>query len=127
MHRRTLPIDVPAVGPSRIARPAAALLALMLASAAAPAWALRCGNDVVGVGDSTLELLEACGEPTLVEHFDGRTPYRKYDSLTGEYYSDWIARPYDVWTYNFGPRRFIQRIIIREGRIYRIDSEGYGY
>lgn len=127
MRRRAPPIDPTASGRATPPSHLAVLLALCLAVFAAPAWALRCGNDVVGVGDTTFELLEACGEPTLVERFDDRLPYRTFDTLTGEYYTDWIAQPYDVWTYNFGPRRFVQRIIIKEGKIYRIESRGYGY
>ncbi|MGB5734726.1 MAG: DUF2845 domain-containing protein [Thiohalocapsa sp.] len=94
---------------------------------AAPAYALRCGNNVVSEGDSTLLLLRHCGEPTLKEQVVDRVPVRAYDQFRDEYYLLYEEQSYDVWTFNFGPRRFVQRITIKGGKIYRIESQGYGY
>jgi hypothetical protein len=98
-----------------------------LALCALPAHALRCGNNIVSEGDSTMLLLRNCGEPTQKEHFVDRIPVGTYDQVRGEYYTAYDEQPYDVWTYNFGPRRFIQRITIKGGKIHRIESQGYGY
>jgi hypothetical protein len=35
--------------------------------------------------------------------------------------------PVEVWTYNFGPDRFMQRIRFENGVIVRIESLGYGF
>jgi hypothetical protein len=93
----------------------------------APAHALRCGTNVVSEGDSTMTLLHHCGEPTMREQQERRVLSRRYDSLRGVYYDDYILVPYEIWTYNFGPRRFIQRITIEGGRIRSIEGAGYGY
>jgi hypothetical protein len=94
---------------------------------AGPAHALRCGNNIVSRGDSTLTLLRNCGEPTLREQFVERTPYRAFDRTRNEHYTAYDEQPYEIWTYNFGPRRFIQRITIKDGKIQRIESQGYGH
>jgi hypothetical protein len=98
-----------------------------LALCALPVHALRCGNNIVSQGDSTMLLLRNCGEPTLKEQFVDRVPVRAYDQVRNESYTTYDEQPYDVWTYNFGPRRFVQRITIKGGKIYRIESQGYGY
>jgi len=98
-----------------------------LALCALPAHALRCGNNIVSEGDSTMLLLRNCGEPTLKEQFVDRIPVRTYDQVTNAYFTAYGEQPYDVWTYNFGPRRFVQRITIKGGKIHRIESQGYGY
>ncbi|NBC13710.1 MAG: DUF2845 domain-containing protein [Gammaproteobacteria bacterium] len=93
----------------------------------APAHALRCGTGVVSEGDSTLELLQTCGEPTLKEQTERQVSYRIYDRVHGRYTTAYDTVPVEIWTYNFGPRRFIQRITIEDGRIKRIERGGYGY
>lgn len=103
------------------------LLLCLLALAAGPAQALRCGSGIVDVGDTTLDLLRTCGKPVLKERFEEPLVGRRYDPGTGSYFPYAGTSSYDVWTYNFGPSRFVQRIIIQNGRIYRIESEGYGF
>jgi hypothetical protein len=103
------------------------VLLLCLILTATPAAALRCGTSVVSEGDSTLRLLERCGEPTQVERFEHQAPVKRYDPLHERYYTDYAAEPYEIWTYNFGPRRLITHIRVRHGKIERIDTGGYGY
>ncbi|MGD0845263.1 MAG: DUF2845 domain-containing protein [Geobacteraceae bacterium] len=33
----------------------------------------------------------------------------------------------DDWTFNFGPDRFQYHILLKNGRVWKIDSLGYGY
>ena len=42
-----------------------AFLICVLLVAASPALALRCGNNIVDVGDTKIEVLSKCGEPTV--------------------------------------------------------------
>ncbi|MCF7977160.1 MAG: DUF2845 domain-containing protein [Chromatiaceae bacterium] len=95
--------------------------------AAAPAHALRCGNSVISEGDSTLRLKRFCGEPAQVEQREDRVAVERYDSSRQHYYTDYVVKPYEIWTYNFGPRRFINRIEVRDGVIKQITTGGYGY
>jgi len=94
---------------------------------AAPAYALRCGNGIVDTGDTTLKLVRLCGQPTLKEQQQRRVLTRSYDRVRGLYFDDYLSVPYEVWTYNFGPQRFVQRITIEDGKIKQIESSGYGY
>ncbi len=102
-------------------------LFISLVVLSSPAQALRCGTGIVGVGDSTLKLIRTCGQPTMREHFQDPVPNRVYNPNTGTYYTEFQPSSYDVWTYNFGPNRFIQRITIKNGKIDRIEGQGYGY
>jgi hypothetical protein len=94
---------------------------------AAPAYALRCGSGIVDTGDTTLKLVRLCGQPTLKEQQERRVLTRSYDQLRGVYFDDYLTVPYEIWTYNFGPQRFVQRITIENGKIKQIESSGYGY
>lgn len=102
-------------------------IVLLCISFTAPAHALRCGTGVVSEGESTFELLQTCGEPTLTEHTERKVPYQIYDRVHGRYNTAYDNVPVEIWTYNFGPRRFIQRITIENGRIKRIERGGYGH
>lgn len=93
----------------------------------ADAWALRCGNSLVSENDSTQRLVQVCGEPTRIEKLEERRAVRVFDRHVNEYVTVFETVPYEVWTYNFGPRRFISRITVRNGVIRHIESGGYGF
>ncbi len=103
------------------------ILLLCLCGVAAPAWSLRCGSDIVSVGDPSLLLRKRCGPPTQIDHQESRSPIRRYDPYTRTYVLDYQSEPYDIWTYNFGPNRLITRITIKAGIIRSITTDGYGY
>jgi len=92
-----------------------------------PALALRCGTEIVSEGDSTLLLRKLCGELAQIDRDRKSVPVRSYDPYTGRWYTDYAAEPYEVWTYNFGPSRFITRIQVRGGVVESIETGGYGY
>ena len=77
---------------------------------AAPTWArsMRCGTQLVQVGDPTIELLQRCGEPDLKELLNT-------DGLIVE-----------KWTYNCGSLRFMRIITLKGGVVYRIELADYG-
>lgn len=81
--------------------PALAVLLLLAAPASVQA-AMRCGTELITEGDTVLELLNACGEPTI-----GAPP-----------------GPVDraEWTYNFGPDEFMMRVLIQDGKVERIEE-----
>jgi hypothetical protein len=103
------------------------VLLLLCIAWAGPAHALRCGTGVVSEGDSTLKLLHTCGEPTLKEQTQRQVSYDIYDRFNGVTTTAYDTVLVEIWTYNFGPRRFVQRITIEEGKIKSIESAGYGY
>jgi len=103
------------------------LLSVLLLGGIAPAHALRCGNYLVTEGDSSARLRQVCGAPTQLEQVDERVPVSRYDRVRDIYYTDYVLEPYEIWTYNFGPRRFMMRIQVRQGKVTDIQSLGYGY
>jgi hypothetical protein len=75
-----------------------------------PTWArsMRCGHELVRVGDPTIQLLQRCGEPDLKELLNT-------DGLIVE-----------KWTYNCGSLRFMRIITLRGGVIRKIEVADYG-
>jgi hypothetical protein len=90
--------------------------------AASPALALRCGNNIVDVGDSKIEVLAKCGEPALKEEV-GEDFTRERDSRESRKAKRYVEK----WTYNFGSTRFIYVLTIRDGRVIDISSEDKGF
>ena len=95
-----------------------------------PAQALRCGTDLVSEGDSAFTLTKRCGPPTSVEQVEGRVANRQvYDPNWNQYrnVAETVSDPYEVWYYNFGPTNFVAKITVRNGQVYKIEDDGYGY
>lgn len=104
----------------------AVFLLVLACLSTVPAWALRCGNRLVSVGEPQTAVWHKCGEPDTA---DWRMNYRVipgYDAFG-------FARPVyvpvmtEVWVYNFGPQRFMQEMSFEDGRLVAIESLGYGY
>ena len=103
------------------------VLLLCLVVVSLPAHALRCGGRVIQTGDSTLRLTEFCGQPARIEERETRLQVERYDTRRGEYYTDYVSEPFELWTYNFGPRRLVNIIEVRNGVIKVIRTGGYGF
>ena len=82
------------------------------------AFALRCGNKIVDVGDRLHKVHRFCGEPAYVDSYD--QPISIYGYPQG-------FTHVDVWTYNFGSNRFMQELIFENGVLRYINQLGYGY
>ena len=100
----------------------AAVSVVLAVAAAGPAFALRCGNNIVDVGDSKIEVLAKCGEPTLKEEV-GEDITREHDSRESRKAKRYVEK----WTYNFGSTRFIYVLTIRDGKVIDISSEDKGF
>ncbi len=101
------------------------LLVLAWTPALTLGQSLRCSDKIISEGATSQELASLCGDPAQVEH---KTIYN--DLSTGT--SNVVARAateihVEMWIYNFGPNRLMQRIWIQDGVITRIESLGrYG-
>ena len=90
------------------------------------AEALYCGKRLVAVGASKAEVLHQCGEP---EARDWWVEYRSvvqplaFAPLEEALY---IPVLIEEWEYNFGERRFRQRLQFENGRLREIEALGYG-
>ena len=86
-----------------------ALVSLALLSPAlSTAQNIRCGSQIVRVGDPTIELLQKCGEPDLRELI-------KTDGFITE-----------KWTYNCGAARFMRILTLKGGIVQKIEIADYG-
>jgi len=101
-------------------RPLALILVMLLS--AAPAAALRCGSDLVQVGDHRFEVLAKCGEPALVDSWERKVYLAPYDNRI-----DSRLVRIEEWTYNFGSSRFVKILRFENGRLVSIDEAGYGF
>ena len=110
---------------------------LTLIAWAAPAEAMRCGSRLISEGDPKERLLNECGPPSNVEsweeeryyNYDAPPPpylYKEYEYY-GNAYRVKVHVNVEVWTYNYGPSRFIDYVRIENGKVRKIYSGGYGY
>lgn len=111
---------------------------LLVVLVAAPAHAFRCGNKIVIENMHEQQVLNACGEPTAVRHLGytlrsvdlrarrglSPTPRTRSYSHYGYYTEEVVVTEY---VYNFGPRKFMQRLIFEGSILVSIESIGYGY
>lgn len=98
-----------------------ALAAALLLTSAGQAQALRCGSNLVDVGDADHQVLRRCGEPYWIDRYvdvetigPRRRPLQEREVAV------------EAWYYNFGPRRFISRLVFRDGRLVADETLGYG-
>jgi hypothetical protein len=96
---------------------------------------LRCGEKLITNGTSQAEVAARCGQPTQIEHqaIYGETGTAVGPAATPLGVLPPIAAragtetPVEVWTYNFGPNRLMQRIRFENGVVVTIESLGYGF
>jgi len=90
------------------------------------AEALYCGKRLIAVGASKTEVLHKCGEP------ETRDPWVEYrtvvQSLAFAPHEEAVYLPVMIeeWEYNFGVRRFRQRLHFEDGRLRNLEALGYG-
>jgi len=113
---------------------AATLAALLLLPDSAHAF--RCKNKIVKDGMHEQQVIAICGQPTTQRQIGyairGYSGYRRvypggvsrrsygYPNLAEEV----IVTEY---TYNFGPRKLMRRLVFEGGILVRIETIGYGY
>jgi hypothetical protein len=112
----------------------AALAALSLAiPCTARGDSMRCDGGIVAEGDSKVDLIGKCGRPTLREVLEDAHGAYWLDPRTiapdgtrrGEVGS--VSAADEIWTYDFGPSRFMMRATIRQGKVARLESGERGY
>ena len=115
---------------------AAAVLLIVVLLATNPAHAFRCKSKIIMDGMHEQQVIAACGKPTTMRHLGyavqgynigyrnsypgGINTGRSYGNL----HQQVIITEY---VYNFGPRKFMRRLIFEGGVLITIESIGYGY
>ena len=106
---------------------------------AEPAHAFRCKSKIVTDGMHEQQVIAVCGKPTTARHLGyalqayhigwrssypgGLSTGRTYPGF-GNLLQQVIVTEY---IYNFGPRKFMRRLIFEGGVLVTIESIGYGY
>jgi len=94
---------------------------------------MRCGNDLVGLGDHPIEVLAKCGEPAYVDErviyhvkkIDHKHPHGRRDAHVQK--ETHVPVSTEAWVYNFGPNRFMQEAWFVDGRLERVRTLGRGF
>ncbi len=95
---------------------------LLLLAIAAPAHALRCKGRLVQLGDHALQARKHCGEPYWIDTHGEWLISGERGPLERR-----VERKVEVWYYNFGSNRFLQRLVFRDDRLQHEESLGYGF
>lgn len=93
---------------------------IFLAAGSVTVSAMRCGNRIVGEGDTKAEVLVKCGQPLLREYIG--------EDVEIEYgYGTYSKRIVEEWTYNFGPSKFMQILHFRGNKLIEIRNGDKGF
>jgi hypothetical protein len=87
--------------------------------------ATRCDPSTIDEGDTKLELLATCGDPTMREAWEETRSSALSAAGTSEAVA--VTVVVELWTYDFGPNRFIRLYRIEDGRVTAVETGGYGY
>jgi hypothetical protein len=117
---------------------AAGALALGLVSGDAEAWSsMRCGNDLVTVGDTLYEVRATCGEPDQLDAYvEYRTVRQRERHCSRDDDGEMRCRdvivertievPMHRATYDFGRNRFINYLTFERGQLRHVATGSYG-
>ncbi len=75
------------------------------------AQTIVCSGKIINTGVSQAEVSAKCGTPAQVDSRGG--------------FSDDVK--IEIWTYNFGPNKFMERIRFEDGIVTSIEALGYGF
>ncbi len=102
-----------------------ALVVLAWMPALAVSQSLECSDKIISRGSTRLEVASLCGDPADVEH---KTFYNNVSAADSSVLVGTTTEVHvELWVYNFGPNRLMQRIWIEDGVVIRIESLGYGF
>ncbi len=88
---------------------------------------IRCDGGIVSTGDSKLDLIGKCGAPALREAQEEERSRVLLDATGRALSGRSTAVTVERWTYNFGPRQFVQHVTLEGGRVRGVERGGYGY
>lgn len=96
--------------------------AVFLLPAPDSALAMRCGHELVSIGDLAVEVLEKCGPPLTVNRWEGAIQSRgffRFNLLEQVIIEEWI--------YDLGPNKFIRVLRFENGRLVDEETAGKGF
>jgi hypothetical protein len=104
-----------------------AIACSVLALAATPAHAFRCGTRLISRGDHADKVLHFCGAPVSVQTRLAERSFVDDRGLT--YFFPGLVQEVVIeeWTYNLGPHQFMRVVRLENGFVAEIKQLGYGY
>ncbi len=101
------------------------LVVLAWTPALALSQSLECSNKIISEGSTRFEVASFCGDPAQIEH---KTIYNDVSAAASRVVAGTTFEVHlEMWIYNFGPTRLMQRIWLQDGVVVRIESLGYGF
>ena len=88
---------------------------------------IHCGSRLAIIGMRQGEVLALCGEPLSVRSWQEVVEGEDRVQNREHHFSAVLILNYEEWIYNFGPNRFIQYLLFRNGTLVTIQFGGYGY
>src|SRR5262249_47724016 len=86
---------------------------------------IRCSDRIISEGSSRFEIQALCGDPQQVEQ---KTIFNNVatgvPNAAGIVAGTSVEVHVELWTYNFGPNKLMQRIRFEDGVVVRIESLG---
>ena len=110
----------------RTAVAATVLWVVVLGAAVGSALALDCHGRLIVIGASPWEVHERCGEPAAIEGVTRYLPQQGYDHVQQRSVQIFVPVQQSIWTYNFGPTRFVYFLTFQEGKLVDIKTGDYG-
>jgi hypothetical protein len=86
----------------------------------ASAQSMVCSGKIINEGVTKAQVAAACGTPTQVGT-------DAHDPAIGKAAAPDSDEGTEVWTYNLGPQKLMQRIWFEDGQVKRVESLGYGH
>ena len=87
----------------------------------------RCGPKLVTIGDTKVEVIGKCGDPTFTETTAVVSEGSYRSNLPHGKTRDRVTQTIEKWTYNCGPHKFIKILVFRGGTLRYIETGDYGY
>lgn len=103
-----------------------AVVVMILSLYVMPAQAMRCNGKLIVKGDKMQKVLQICGDPDDISHYEINTEQPAYYNHT---HDEYCTHPHtyllpitiEVWTYNLGTGRFIRELHFKDNRIMSIE------
>ena len=100
------------------------VLVAALRAAGASAEDFWCGDKIITSGMTTGQVLAACGHPAGVRASPGGHHHRYVNGYPTE---EAYEPPGELWTYNFGSTRLMQRLLFVDGVLSQTTTLSFGY
>ena len=105
-----------------------ALLAGLAMSTSAWGQSFRCAERIISTGSTRAEVAGLCGDPAQIERKSiFNTVSAGVPGPTGLTAGSSVEIQVELWTYNFGPNKLMQRVRFEDGVVVHIESLGYGF